>query len=71
MSDQGRHDLARQFAEATALAAAQHQPAYVLAPEEAGPGVAVALLWPEVLANFWPRVEAIVLPDGTVFARQT
>lgn len=70
MSERERHDLTRQFVEATALAAEYHQPAYVLAPEEEGAGVAVALLWPEVLTDFLPRVEAIILPDGIVFVRR-
>ena len=62
-------DLTPQFAAATALAAQYGQPAYVLTAGEAGDELAMAVIWPELLPAHWSRIAAIILPDGTVFAR--
>ncbi len=63
--------LARQLAEAAALAQQQNQPAYVLAAEEEGEKIAVVLLWAELNVADWSRIVAIILPDGTRFARSS
>ena len=62
-------DLTPQFAAATALAAQHGQPAYVLAAEAGGDGLAMAVLWAELLPTRWSRIVAIILPDGRIFAQ--
>ncbi len=67
MTQQIPGDLTPQFAAATALAMEYDQPACVLMAE--GQLLALGVLWPEVLPRDRGRIVALILPDGTIFAR--